>query len=68
MEHLKLAQHMNRRDFLCRSGCGLGAAAMAMLTNSNAAGATTAHNTQAEMGPMPHFAPKAKRVNYMLQS
>jgi hypothetical protein len=58
MDTLKFAQHLNRRDFLQRSGCSLGAAALGML------GAREADARAA----VAQFAPKAKRVIYLFQS
>lgn len=61
MESLRLAQHLNRRHFLQSAGLGLGGAALALLTGTPKAHAATAP-------PLPHFAPKAKRVIYLFQS
>lgn len=55
-----LEQTVSRREFLWRSGGGIGALALASLL-SNAAQA-------AGLGPKPHFAPKAKRIIYLFQS
>ena len=51
-----------RRDFLGRSGLGLGAVALSQLMGAS--------STQAAGGlpGLPHFAPKAKRVIYLFQS
>lgn len=62
MEHLEVAQHMNRRHFLQRAGCSLGAMAMGLLAGPGAMAA------QANPAGLPHFAPRAKRVIYLFQS
>jgi len=49
---------VSRRDFLTRSGYGLGAAALSFLGEREAAGART----------FPNFTPKAKRVIFLFQS
>jgi hypothetical protein len=51
-----------RRDFLSRTGLGLGAAALSQLMGSS--GALAAGG----LPGLPHFAPKAKRVIYLFQS
>ena len=65
MDALKFAQHINRRDFLQRAGCSLGAAALGLL------GAKEATAARAEEGlrkAVADFAPKARRVIYLFQS
>jgi hypothetical protein len=64
MDRLTFAQQMNRRDFLRRSGCGLGAAALGALVS---AGDAQGQEAAAEE-VMRHYAPKAKRVIYLFQS
>ena len=62
MNHFQQLQHqIARRDFLTRTSLGLGAAALAHLsgTEISAAGG---------LPGLPHFAPKAKRVIYLMQS
>jgi Protein of unknown function (DUF1501) len=54
---------MSRRTFLGQTSLGLGAAALASLLNP-----TEAHAASAGLMNGPHFAPKAKRVIYLLQS
>ena len=54
-----LAQAETRRCFLQRTGVGLGAAALACLLNDDARG---------QQPELPHFAARAKRVIYLLQS
>ncbi|MEM7561347.1 MAG: sulfatase, partial [Planctomycetota bacterium] len=59
----------NRRQFFGRTSTGIGVAALASLLNGSALEA--AHATQssnAGLDGIPHFAPKAKRVIYLLQS
>lgn len=69
MDALEFAQHINRRDFLQRSGCSLGAAALGLLggmgSGSNVAAAL---DSEAGRAAVAHFAPKARRVIYMFQS
>ena len=62
MECHRYQNWRTRRDFLGRSGLGLGAAALSQLM--------WASSTQAAGGlpGVPHFAPKAKRVIYLFQS
>ena len=63
MEPLQLAQQLNRRLFLSRTGVGLGAMALGSLLGRDA---------RAVAGPQeatgPHFAAKVKRVIYLFQS
>ena len=56
---------MTRRQLFSRSSVGLGTAALASLLNSDASGQLTQSGGLADL---PHFAPKAKRVIYMLQN
>ncbi len=64
MDALKFAQHINRRDFLQRAGCSLGAAALGLL----GAGTATASTEEDIRKVANHFAPRAKRVIYLFQS
>jgi hypothetical protein len=60
----------NRRQFFSRASSGIGVAALASLLNRNSFAGDAANNA-ARIGGLkgiPHFAPKAKRVIYMLQS
>ena len=60
----------NRRQFFGRSSTGLGVAALASLLNGDAGAAEPKH-TGSRVGGLkglPHFAAKAKRVIYLLQS
>jgi hypothetical protein len=58
-----------RRYFLGRHACGLGAAALAMLLgNDRQAAASNASAANKGLPGLPHFAPKAKRVIYLVQS
>lgn len=56
-----------RRQFLGRSGISIGSAALALLLGDDvgAQGQTTG---QAGLAGLPHFAPSAKRVIYLMQS
>ena len=55
----------NRRQFFSRSSAGIGVAALASLLNVDASSAGEEHPVG--LG-LPHFAPRAKRVIYLLQS
>jgi hypothetical protein len=60
-----LSDHLNRREFLRKSGMGLGAIALgAMVNPTNGIAAPFSGGT---LGA-PHFAPRAKRVIYLFQS
>ncbi|MBD3674056.1 MAG: DUF1501 domain-containing protein [Planctomycetaceae bacterium] len=62
MNHIQQLQHqIARRDFLTRTSLGLGAAALAHLSGGNVSAA-------GGLPGLPHFAPKAKRVIYLMQS
>ncbi|MFN0130262.1 MAG: DUF1501 domain-containing protein [Verrucomicrobiales bacterium] len=67
----RVAPPLTRRDFLARSGYGLGALALGELlgTRSTAAEAApvSASRTAARPG-LPHFAPKAKRVIFLFMT
>ena len=59
----------NRRQFFGRASTGIGVAALASLLNRNSSAAPI--NAESRIGGIegiPHFAPKAKRVIYLLQS
>ncbi len=65
MDTIKFAQQINRRDFLQRAGCSLGAVALGLLGAQDA----TAKNTEDAIREVAtHFAPRAKRVIYLFQS
>src|SRR6059058_5632367 len=53
---------INRRQFFGRTSVGLGTAALATLL-----GPASADTTAGGLPGLPHFAPKAKRVIYLLQ-
>src|SRR5687767_7035742 len=63
-----------RRDFLAKTGLGLGAAALAQLFGGHASAAensktiSAASRTGAALPGLPHFPAKAKRVIYLFQS
>src|SRR4029077_2267547 len=81
VDQLKIAQEVNRRLFLRRSGIGLGAVALSSLLDRDgpraradlptpktpATGPARASETGGLPG-LPHFVPKAKRVIYLFQS
>jgi hypothetical protein len=62
----------SRRDFLIKSGLGLGTAALSQLLNPSAfAGGSPLYTPTPKLGGLPglpHFAPKAKRVICLFQS
>jgi hypothetical protein len=75
VDELQIAQELNRRLFLRRSGMGLGSMALGSLLGLDAAGADAAKpgtpNPGAGVGALPglpHFPAKAKRVIYLFQS
>jgi hypothetical protein len=71
VDELKIAQRLNRRHFLARSGLSLGGIALGSLLNADRAKAAPASALAATEGGLqgiPHFAPKAKRVIYLFQS
>jgi hypothetical protein len=71
VDTLHLAQELNRRHFLGRTGLGLGAIALGSLLGRKAAGADTSRPAPVSSGGLPglpHFAPRAKRVIYLFQS
>ncbi|QDU51609.1 DUF1501 domain-containing protein [Gimesia panareensis] len=61
---------VNRRQFFGRSSTGIGVAALASLLNRDLFAKETAGDATRVGGlpDIPHFAPKAKRVIYLLQS
>ncbi|MEL6431978.1 MAG: DUF1501 domain-containing protein, partial [Planctomycetota bacterium] len=61
------AAHLTRRQLLGRSATGIGTAALASLLGPRAFGAP-AFDAQRGDAPLPHFAPKAKRVIYLFMS
>ncbi len=72
---LQIAQELNRRLFLRRSGLGLGSMALGSLLGLDAAGADAAKPGSPIPGAgagalpgLPHFPAKAKRVIYLFQS
>ena len=67
MDALTLAQRLNRRHFLARSGLGLGSIALGSLLGQEPARGASAEEIGGLAG-LPHFAPKAKRVIYLFQS
>src|SRR5687767_1122435 len=60
---------LTRRQFFGRSATGIGTAALASLLNLDLFGAAKAARSDTSPLPgLPHFAPKAKRVIYLMQS
>jgi len=75
VDELQIAQELNRRLFLRRSGMGLGSMALGSLLGLDAAGADVAKPGSPVPGAgvgalpgLPHFPAKAKRVIYLFQS
>jgi hypothetical protein len=66
VDQLALAQRLNRRMFLARSGLSLGALALGSLLGHDSARSATAGDAPA--GGLPHFPAKARRVIYLFQS
>jgi hypothetical protein len=62
MDCQQYQQWSSRREFLSRSGLGLGAAAMSQLMGSSTA------IKAAGLGDLPHIPAKAKRIIYLFQS
>lgn len=54
---------LTRRDWLTRTGCGIGGAALASLL-----GAESSAHARGGLSSLPHFAPKAKRVICLFMS
>jgi len=64
-------RHVTRREFFGRSVLGIGTAALSTLLSREAAFASPARVGQTRFGglpSLPHFAPKAKRVIYLLHN
>lgn len=64
----KITSHLNRREFLQKSGMGLGALALSSLMNPLEAFSATRNGPGNGIPGLPHFVPKAKRVIYLFQS
>jgi len=61
-----LQQHQTRRQLLGRSAAGLGGIALSTLLSPDQAAAASPNETIRDLRP--HFAPRAKRVIYLLQN
>ena len=71
MEELnKYFQNNNRRHFLKNFGFGIGGLALGSLLDPFKMTSSDSSGPQLQSGPLPlpHFAPKAKRVIYLFQS
>jgi hypothetical protein len=74
VDQLQIAQEMNRRLFLGRSGLGLGSMALASLLGESTSAsdaarpAATPGGESGGLAGLPHFPAKAKRVIYLFQS
>jgi hypothetical protein len=68
VDPLQIAQQLNRRTFLARSGFSLGALALGTLLGQDQARAATSSQATGGLPGLPHFPPKAKRVIYLFQS
>lgn len=64
----ELNQWQTRRQFFGRSAQGIGIAALASMLNEDRAFATDAPAQGMGLPDLPHFAPRAKRVIYLLQN
>src|SRR4051812_29449107 len=67
------AAHLTRREFFGRTAGGVGALALGAMLNPKLLGASGASTLSARariggLPALPHFAAKAKRVIYLLQS
>jgi hypothetical protein len=62
--HIEHLRHHTRRQFLTKATLGLGAAALASLTGT----ARAASSASQGLPGLPHFAPRIKRVIYLMQS
>lgn len=62
--NIDIRRNATRRSFLTQSGSGIGVAALATLLNGSTANAAPSNG----LPELPHFAPKAKRVIYLLQN
>ncbi len=63
------AAHLTRRQFFSKSAVGIGGAALASLLEQDIQAATSGLPTGIRgLEGLPHFAPKAKRVIYLLQN
>ena len=65
---LQQALSVNRREFFGRSALGLGTAALSSLLARDLGAAGTTPVRIGGLAGVPHFAPKAKRVIYLLQN
>jgi Protein of unknown function (DUF1501) len=65
---LELAQQLNRRHFLARSGISLGAMALGSLLRPDLATGEAPVPKETGLPGLPHFPPKVKRVIYLFQS
>src|SRR5687768_4337528 len=59
---------INRRQFFGRSAVGIGTAALASLLHKDLLGADVTRTSSGPLAGFPNFAPKAKRVIYVMQS
>ncbi len=64
----EFAAHQTRRQFFGRSATGIGAAALASLLNAEGHGAEASSVNLGGLPGLPHFAPRAKRVIFLLQN
>jgi hypothetical protein len=68
VDALQVAQQLNRRTFLARSGVGLGSMALGALLQREATAAPARRETASQASQAPHFPAKARRVIYLFQS
>ncbi len=63
----QLRQQLLRREFLSSGGVGIGAIALGTLMKREAHGETSSRSNPG-LADLPHIAPRAKRVIYLMQS
>jgi hypothetical protein len=68
IHELQVAQQINRRLFLRRTGIGLGTFALGSLLGRDLARAAPANGAVGGLPGLPHFPPKVQRVIYLFQS
>ena len=66
-QFLQPKQQLLRREFLTSTGIGLGALALGTLLGRDASAATSSRSNPG-LKDLPHLAPRAKRVIYLMQS
>ncbi|MEC9094239.1 MAG: DUF1501 domain-containing protein [Planctomycetota bacterium] len=67
-KEFEIMQAIHRRQFLGHSSTGIGVAALGALLNDRPVNASDSLGQARGLSGLPHWAPKAKRVIYLLQS